>query len=77
MCSAILTLMFAYLTTIFLLTSLILLIIKRWWVRKADPLKSLPHLPGPRSWPVIANLLDIPTRRPWEAYARWKQTYGM
>ena len=69
--------MFAYTTKIIVLASLILFIIKRWWDRRTDPLRLLPPLPGPRSWPGIGNLLDIPTGRPWEAYARWKEIYGM
>ena len=69
--------MFAYLATAIVLASLVLLIIKRWWDRKTDPLRWLPPLPGPRSWPGIGNVLDIPTGRPWEAYAQWKGTYGM
>ncbi|KAI0796313.1 CyP450 monooxygenase [Irpex lacteus] len=36
------------------------------------------HLPhGPRGWPIIGSLLDIPTcERPWTAYTEWAQQYG-
>ena len=38
--------------------------------------RGLPYPPGPRSWPIIGNLLDVPSRNPWAAYAEMSKTYG-
>jgi len=58
---------------IFLSSFLCLLIVfharKRWG--------ELPYPPGPPSWPIIGNLLDIPTDAPWTAYADMSKKYGM
>ncbi|KAJ6491300.1 cytochrome P450 [Mycena vitilis] len=35
---------------------------------------SLPR--GPRKWPVIGNLLDMPTEREWETYMKWSPEYN-
>ncbi|KAH9016878.1 cytochrome P450 [Lactarius hengduanensis] len=35
-----------------------------------------PYPPGPPSWPVIGNLLDIPKLSPWLAYANMSKKYG-
>ncbi|KZT71135.1 putative monooxygenase [Daedalea quercina L-15889] len=32
--------------------------------------------PGPRGWPIIRNLLQIPQDNPWFAYSAWADTYG-
>ncbi|KIJ48775.1 hypothetical protein M422DRAFT_87390, partial [Sphaerobolus stellatus SS14] len=32
--------------------------------------------PGPRSLPVIGNLLDIPLTRDYQTYTKWKKKYG-
>ncbi|KAI9441796.1 cytochrome P450 [Lactarius indigo] len=35
-----------------------------------------PYPPGPPSWPVIGNLLDVPKLSPWLAYANLSKEYG-
>jgi hypothetical protein len=35
-----------------------------------------PLPPGPKGWPVIGNLLDLPKVKEWETYHSWSQTYG-
>ncbi|KAK0470333.1 cytochrome P450 [Desarmillaria tabescens] len=37
---------------------------------------SLPLPPGPRGYPFIGNLFDVPTEREWEAWERWGKKYG-
>ena len=32
--------------------------------------------PGPRPWPIIGNLLDIPASHEWFTFAKWGETYG-
>lgn len=36
----------------------------------------LPLPPGPRKWPLIGNLLDMPGGRAWLKYAEWSREYG-
>jgi hypothetical protein len=36
----------------------------------------LPYPPGPRSWPIFGNFLDVPSRRPWVAYVEMSKKYG-
>lgn len=43
--------------------------------RKRNP-KNLPLPPGPKGYPIIGNLLDMPQDKPWIAYNEWSKTYG-
>ena len=36
----------------------------------------LPLPPGPKGYPLIGNLLDMPLHKPWLAYDEWRRTYG-
>lgn len=36
--------------------------------------RSLP--PGPRGWPIIGNLFDLPKEHAWREYAKHKDIYG-
>lgn len=38
------------------------------------PLGRLP--PGPPKWPLLGNILDMPTSKEWLTFAKWGQTYG-
>ncbi|KIJ67131.1 hypothetical protein HYDPIDRAFT_128765 [Hydnomerulius pinastri MD-312] len=44
------------------------------WARKKSVKVSLP--PGPSSWPIIGNVLDILASEPWIAYKRLGEKYG-
>ncbi|KAH6899257.1 cytochrome P450 98A3 [Coprinopsis sp. MPI-PUGE-AT-0042] len=36
----------------------------------------LPLPPGPKGFPLIGNLLDIPQDKPWKTYSKWAKEYG-
>ena len=38
--------------------------------------KSLPLPPGPKGYPLIGNLFDMPNHKPWVVYDEWRKTYG-
>ncbi|KAG1817986.1 cytochrome P450 [Suillus subaureus] len=42
-------------------------------VTKKNP---APYPPGPRGWPLIGNVLDMPRVNPWVAFTEWGQQYG-
>ncbi|KAI0291303.1 cytochrome P450 [Russula brevipes] len=35
-----------------------------------------PYPPGPRRWPVLGNLLDVPRFSPWATYADMSKKHG-
>jgi len=35
-----------------------------------------PYPPGPRGWPLIGNVLDMPRVKPWLTFTEWGQKYG-
>jgi hypothetical protein len=35
-----------------------------------------PYPPGPRGFPLIGNLLDLPKQYEWETFTRWGQEFG-
>ncbi|KIK53842.1 hypothetical protein GYMLUDRAFT_250028 [Collybiopsis luxurians FD-317 M1] len=35
-----------------------------------------PSPPGPRGWPIIGNILDIPTKDPWKVLQKWSEDNG-
>jgi hypothetical protein len=38
--------------------------------------RGFPYPPGPPSWPVVGNLLNVPTLSPWLAYVNMSKKYG-
>ncbi|KIK58072.1 hypothetical protein GYMLUDRAFT_75124 [Collybiopsis luxurians FD-317 M1] len=47
---------------------------RRAWIHFAVR-RGLPLPPGPKGWPIIGNLYDIPKDRPYEVYARMSEKY--
>jgi hypothetical protein len=37
---------------------------------------NLPLSPGPSGWPLLGNLLEHPSEKAWETYAKWAEQYG-
>ena len=54
-----------------------LILFRRQWKKSRDgnP-NSLPLPPGPRGYPLIGNLFDMPIYKPWVVYDEWRKTYG-
>ena len=36
----------------------------------------LPLPPGPKGYPIIGNILDIPAAAPWRTFEEWSRSYG-
>ena len=43
--------------------------------RDSNP-NSLLLPPGPKGYPLIGNLFDMPADKPWVVYDEWRKTYG-
>ncbi len=43
------------------------------WYRTS---KNLPLPPGPKGWPLIGNLLDMPSHSEWVTYHKWSKELG-
>lgn len=41
------------------------------WKRASAPLP-----PGPKGFPFIGNVLDMPSEKEWQTFARWGETWG-
>ncbi|EKM82076.1 hypothetical protein AGABI1DRAFT_105435 [Agaricus bisporus var. burnettii JB137-S8] len=44
-----------------------------FYLKKPNQHASLPLPPGPKGWPVIGNLLDMPTEFEWKTYHEWSK----
>ncbi|CAL1701205.1 unnamed protein product [Somion occarium] len=52
----------------------ILFVLFRWLKRSIK--SSLPLPPGPKGYPLIGNMLDMPAVAPWKTYQEWHGVYG-
>ena len=43
--------------------------------RNGNP-NGLPLPPGPKGYPLIGNLFDMPVNKAWIVYDEWRKTYG-
>ncbi|PPR01466.1 hypothetical protein CVT24_001870 [Panaeolus cyanescens] len=48
---------------------------KRLGAKKRNP-NNLPYPPGPKGYPLIGSLFDMPKGKPWLEYHEWSKTYG-
>jgi len=46
-------------------------------IRRYRRRRGLPYPPGPPGWPVIGNVLDVPSTAPWLAHTEFSKKYGM
>jgi len=48
-----------------------------WLLKKVTEKKPLGRpIPGPKGWPIIGNLLDVPTKLEYQVFSRWQKKYG-
>ena len=45
------------------------------WLKKRSK-SGLPLPPGPKGYPIIGNMLDVPSIMPWKTFQQWSKTYG-
>ena len=50
-------------------------VLKSFRTRRRNP-NGLPLPPGPKGWPIVGNLFDMPRDKPWVVYHEWFQVYG-
>jgi hypothetical protein len=43
---------------------------------RSDNPKGLPLPPGPKGYPLIGSLFDMPIDKAWLVYDDWRKTYG-
>lgn len=46
-----------------------------WLMLRQKPSAPLP--PGPKGWPIVGNLFDMPSSREWETFTQWGEKWGM
>jgi hypothetical protein len=57
--------------------NIVLGVVALWLVKKVTEKKPLGRpIPGPKGWPIIGNLLDVPNEVEYKVFSQWKQKYG-
>ena len=52
------------------------MLFRQWKKSRDGNLNGLPLPPGPKGYPLIGNLFDMPIYKPWVVYDEWRKTYG-
>ncbi|KAJ6477556.1 putative monooxygenase [Mycena sanguinolenta] len=60
------------LTTVILVGAVVTVGYVLW--KSAPPKRNVP--PGPRRWPLIGSVLEIPRAHQWVTFSKWAETYG-
>lgn len=60
---------------VYSIAGLCVLLILWYYLRKTKTSK-LPLPPGPKGLPIIGNLFDVPSDKPWLVYDEWFRKYG-
>ena len=47
-----------------------------WSTNKLHGRRYLPFPPGPKPWPIIGNILDLPVRHAAKVYLEWAIRYN-
>ena len=46
-----------------------------YWMNGQRQRRNLP--PGPKKYPLIGNILSMPSTLEWETFAKWRKEYSM
>ena len=47
-----------------------------WYVTRRNKLGGYPLPPGPKGFPIIGNLVDMPIRDEWVTFGKWSKDFG-
>ena len=53
-----------------------LMLLRQWKKGRDGNPNGLLLPPGPKGYPLIGNLFDMPIYKPWVVYDEWRKTYG-
>jgi hypothetical protein len=57
--------------------NIVLGVVALWLVKKVTEKKPLGRpIPGPKGWPIIGNLLDVPNEVEYKVFSQWRKKYG-
>lgn len=65
-----------YAVLLFIAISLVTVIVQSIVKHKGTNPDGLPLPPGPKPFPLLGNLRDLPKERAWLTYKDWQETYG-
>ena len=54
----------------------VVVLFRQWKKGRDGNPNGLPLPPGPKGYPVIGNLFDMPVDKAWVVYDEWRKTYG-
>ncbi|KAF5349136.1 hypothetical protein D9756_009447 [Leucocoprinus leucothites] len=57
----------------FYLDASLVLLTLYFYLKRRSSYSLLPLPPGPKKWPIIGNLMDMPTEVEWKTYHRWSK----